>query len=72
MTVLTEHDKHFREIKYRCTNPKCGAEQTIRYFPDDTLLPFTCCTACKAGFGKEVKDQAAYRIGMFPVQEVAA
>jgi hypothetical protein len=63
--------QNFREIRYRCTNDKCGAEQTIRYFVDDSVLPFTCCVACRAGFGKDKQDQASFRIGMFPVREVA-
>jgi hypothetical protein len=72
MTVTrTEHDKKFREITYRCTNSKCNHEQTIRYFADDSLLPFTDCVKCKAGIGEKRDVQAAHHIGMFPVAEVA-
>jgi hypothetical protein len=61
----------YREVKYRCATDGCGNEQTIRYFLDDTILPFTCCVKCKAGFGKDTKDQAAFHIGMFPVGRAA-
>jgi hypothetical protein len=56
-----------KEIKYRCADAQCGNEQTIRYFTNDPVLPVTCCVKCRAGFGKELKDQMAFHIGMFPV-----
>jgi hypothetical protein len=64
------NDDRFREIKYRCTSDGCGNEQTIRYFLDEVLIPFTCCVKCRSGFGKEPSQMASYRVGMFPVGEV--
>ena len=53
----------FKEVEYAC---KCGAKQTIRYFPDDSILPATACVACKTGFSNEMSySQMAMRgVGM--------
>jgi hypothetical protein len=64
-------DERFREIKYRCSKDSCGHTQVIRYFLDDTVLPFTCCVTCRAGFGIEPGQMAAQHIGMFPIAEVS-
>lgn len=61
--------KTFKEVDYKCTTGNCTNTQTIRYFPDDAPLGFTCCVKCRAGFGRELGDQAQNRIGMFPVKQ---
>lgn len=60
------------EVTYRCTSPKCGNEQTIRFFSNEDHLPVTCCVKCRAGFGVELPAMAANKIGMFPVSKVVA
>lgn len=57
------------EITYKCTNPKCGNDQTLLFFGSEDPLPVTCCTKCKAGFGVEQAAMAANHIGMFPVSK---
>lgn len=57
--------KELIEVVYTC---KCGAKQTVRYFPEDTPLPATCCVACKAGFNTDLSygAMAARGLGMIP------
>lgn len=64
--------REFREVTYRCTNEKCGNEQTVRYFVDDTAMPATCCTSCRAGLGLEMSlaQMASRGIGMLPTRNV--
>ena len=54
------------EVKYECNTPRCGNKQTLRYWPDESILPVACCTKCRAGFGMELDKQMMTRTGMFP------
>lgn len=56
-----------KEVTYTCT---CGHKQIITFFPDDTILPVTCCVKCRAGFGVELRDMIAFQKGMFPSKPV--
>ena len=58
-------------VKYICTNPKCGNEQTLLFFSNENHLPVTCCTKCRAGFGVELQAQFQNKIGMFPAERLA-
>lgn len=44
-------ERHFVEVDYVC---KCGHKQTVRYFPNDSILPATCCVNCRAGFNSDM------------------
>lgn len=57
-------------VTYRCTNPKCGNEQTLLYFSNENPLPVVCCTKCRAGFGAQVTQQFEAKLGMFPTAKV--
>lgn len=61
------------EVTYRCTAPKCGNEQTLKFFANENHLPVTCCVKCRAGFGGvAVVAMVENHIGMFPVSKVVA
>ena len=58
-----------KEVVYTCTdylNKRCTHKQTITFFPDDPILPVTCCVKCRAGFGTELNAMLGQGIGMFP------
>lgn len=56
-------------VTYRCTNPKCGDEQTLLFFSNENHLPVTCCTKCRAGFGVAMQQQLEAKVGMFPTKK---
>lgn len=60
------------EVTYLCTAPKCGNQQTVKFFSNEDHLPATCCTKCRAGFGVALDVQLNNKIGMFPVSKVVA
>lgn len=60
------------EVTYRCVNPKCGNQQTLRFFSHENHLPVACCTKCRAGFGVDLQPMLENKIGMFPVAKTVA
>lgn len=60
----------FREVTYTCAREGCGNQQTVRYFADDPMLPITCCTKCRSGFGVDLPQMMEQRKGMFPSKPV--
>jgi len=54
-------------VTYVCTNPKCGNQQTVRFFSREDHQPVLCCTKCRAGFNVDLARQLEHKIGMFPV-----
>lgn len=57
------------ETHYKCSNPKCGAEDRDRSPNGGTPPAFLNCWKCKAGFGKDPDVMRAGGIGMFPVSQ---
>lgn len=56
-----------KEVDYRCTNPECRHNQTLRYFPDEPVNPVLCCIKCRAGFNVEPQQMLQQRAGMMIV-----
>ena len=52
------------EVTYRC--PKCGASQTLTFFPEEHPLTCTVCVPCKNGFGLTLQEMIQQHKGMFP------
>lgn len=53
-----------RRLKYRCTNPKCGAEDTLKLFTDEAVPPIVNCHSCRAGRGMDVGQMMQNQMGM--------
>jgi hypothetical protein len=56
------------EVKYVCN--KCGAEDHVKVFPDESIPATVNCWKCHAGFQKDVAEMLATGIGMFPPKEL--
>ena len=54
-------------VKYRCSNGKCGAIDTLRHEHGEPTRPVLDCYKCHAGQGKSLADQMEKHVGMFPV-----
>lgn len=67
MSFAQTAEKTIKEVDYLCATPKCEHTQTIRFSPDEPVFPVTNCVKCRAGFGIDLQQQMAERIGMFPV-----
>jgi hypothetical protein len=64
---VDEVTRSFKEVKYVCSNNKCGHTQVLRFFATDVVLPVTCCVKCRAGFGlPNVGLMMSEHKGMFP------
>lgn len=56
-----------RRVKYRCSNRKCGAEDTVKLFEHERIPPVVGCWQCRSGFGMQIDQMVATTSGMFPV-----
>jgi hypothetical protein len=63
--------KELNEVTYVC---ECGNKQTIRYWPDERILPATYCVQCRTGFnsGMSYGEMAMAQRGMLPGKPVHA
>ncbi len=58
-----------REVLYRCTNPKCKAEDRVFAFSGSSLPAIINCWSCHAGYGMEFSQQMQMRKGMMQVEQ---
>ena len=56
------------EIKFICN--KCGAEDTVKLFEDESVPSAVNCWKCHAGFQKDINEMIATGSGMFPPKEL--
>lgn len=59
-------DRGYKVFVYRCTNPKCKAEDRMVYFADDNVAAWVNCWKCRSGYRLKPEVQAQERRGMFP------
>lgn len=71
MSVKINRDDNMKEVKYRCSNSKCGATDMGRFFPNEAPFPVINCYKCHAGQGLDIGTMIAQGKGMFPIQQAA-
>jgi Zn ribbon nucleic-acid-binding protein len=62
---------NIRRIKYRCSNPRCKAEDTNKLFENEPIAPVINCWQCGAGRGMAIEQMLGTKTGMFvmPAEE---
>jgi len=56
------------EVKYTCS--KCGAEDTVKLYPDESVPVTINCWKCRSGYGKDIAEMVATGAGMFPPKDM--
>jgi hypothetical protein len=56
------------EVKFTCN--KCGADDTLKLFPDESIPATVNCWKCHAGFHKDIAEMISTGVGMFPPKEL--
>lgn len=64
--VVIKRDDTMR-VKYRCSDPKCRAEDVVKYFSDEPVAKVTTCNECGAGRGLDIQTMLKRGKGMFAV-----
>ena len=59
-------DRGYKIFLYRCTNPKCKAEDRMLYFAAENVVAWINCWKCHSGYRLKPEVQAQERRGMFP------
>lgn len=63
--------REMKYITYRCSNPKCKAEDQGKFFPEERIPPVINCHSCKAGLQMPLDQMLKVGVGMFPVIEAS-
>jgi hypothetical protein len=57
------------EVKFVCN--KCGAEDIVKLYPDESVPSAVNCWKCRAGFQKDLGEMITTGTGMFPPKEMS-
>jgi hypothetical protein len=52
-------------VKYRCSNRKCGAEDHVKLYGNESAPPCINCWQCRAGLQMAPEQMMQQGIGMF-------